>query len=329
MTHFISKVTAIITIFVCVSAMNVAAQSAEEVYDLYQKGMKAIESKDYEAAINDLTASLNMYGKITDFEGIEGIDVIKEGAEQALLQTYYTYGIDLYQEKNLDKALAHFKNAEEIAKENNNSDFASRASSYIVRVYISKSSVAFNDKKYDEAIATADEALKIENENESAYLWRGRAYKEKGDIKKMKADLEKCMELTKDNEQKATTYSNAAKIIFAAYMNAGTEAIKNKKFTDAVANLETAVSYPEVHANAYYYLAMAYNALSKWNDAVTAANKALAMDIKDQSGTYMELGKAYEGLSKKTEACNAYKKVTAEPFKKSAEYQMQQVLKCN
>jgi len=329
MTHLIKKVTAIITMILCMSAMNISAQTAEEVYSLYQKGIKAIEAKNYEAAINDLTTSLELYEKITNFEGLDGIGEIKEGTEQALSTTHYNYAMDLYQEKNFDKALTHFKKAEEVATKNNNNELAGRASVYIVRVHISKASAAFNEKQYDETISSAENVLKIEKDNEMAYLWRGRAYKEKGDLGKMKTDLDKCMELTKDNEQKATTYSNAAKIAGAAYMSTGTDAIKNKKYIEAVSNLETAVTYPEINANAYYYLAMSYNLLSKWNDAVNAANKAISMDLKDPSGTYLELGKAYEGLGKKTEACNAYKKVTAEQFKKVAEYQMQQVLKCN
>jgi len=329
MTRLMNKVTAIITIILCVSAMDVAAQSAEEVYDLYQQGLKSLETKDYETAIKNLTASLNAYEKITDFEGLEGIGVIKEGAEQALAQTYYAFAMDLYQDKNFDKALEQFKHAEHFAKTTNNNDLAGRSSGYMVRVYVSKASAAFNEKQYDETIIAADEALKSDDENEMAYLWRGRAYREKGDLAKMKADLDKCMELTKDNEQKATTFSNAAKIAGAAYMSAGTDAIKAKKYTEAVTNFEIAVTYPEINANAYYYLAMSFNLLSKWNDAVTAANKALTMDLKDASGTYLELGKAYEGLGKKTDACNAYKKVTTDPHKKSAEYQIQHVLKCN
>ena len=326
MTCLFKKVRTIIATILCISAMNVAAQSAEEVYDLYQKGMKSIEAKNYETAINDLTASLNIYEKVTDFEGIE---TIKESAEQALAQTYYVYGMDLYQEKNFDKALEQFKNAEDFAKNIGNNDITTKASTYVGRVYVSKSSAAFTEKQYDEAIIAAAEALKIDNENETAYLCRGRAYKEKGELDKMKTDLDKCIELTKDDKQKATTYSNAAKIASAAYMNAGTDAIKNKKYSEAISHLETAASYPEVNANTYYYLAMSYNALSKWNEAVTAANKALSSDLKDFSGIYLELGKAYEGLGKKNEACNAYKKVTTDQYKKVADYQMQNVLKCN
>jgi len=322
------KVTTIFTIIFCAWTMNVAAQSAEEAYDLYQKGIRAVEAKDYEAAINNLVASLNMYEGI-DPEGLEGIETVKEGAKQALVQTYYAYGMDLYQEKDFDKALQQFKNTEDFAKKTNNDDLATKASAYIGRVYISKASAAFTEKQYDETISFADEVLKTDNNSEAAYLWRGRAYKEKGDLNKMKTDLDKCMELTKDDEQKATTYSNAAKIAGAAYMSAGTDAIKNKKYADAVSHLETATSYPETNANTYYYLAMAYNALSKWNDAVTAADKALTMDLKDPSATYLELGKAYEGLGKKTEACTAYKKVTTEQYKKVADYQMQTVLKCD
>ena len=328
MTHF-RKVTTIFTIIFCAWTMNVAAQSAEEAYDLYQKGIKAAEARDYEAAIKELTASLSMYDGITDLEGLEGIETVKEGAKQALAQTYYAYAMDLYQDKDFDKALELFKNTEGFAKNNNNDEIALKAAGYIVRVYVSKASAAFIDKQYDQTITAADEALKLDSDNEAAYLWRGRAYKEKGDLNKMKTDLDKCMELTKDDEQKATTYSNAAKIAGAAYMSAGTDAIKNKKFSEAVTHLETATAYPEASANTYYYLAMAYNNLSKWNDALTAANKALSMDLKDPSGTYLEVGKAYEGLGKKDEACNAYKKITAEQYKKVAEYQMQTVLKCN
>jgi tetratricopeptide (TPR) repeat protein len=112
-------------------------------------------------------------------------------------------------------------------------------------------------------------------------------------------------------------------------MTAGIDAIKSKKYTEAVPNLQAAVSYPEINANAYYYLAVSCNELKKWNDAITAANQALTMDMKDTSATYFELGKAYEGLGKKNEACIAYKKVTSEQYKKSAEYQIQTVLKCN
>ena len=313
-------------IIFCASAINVAAQSLEEAYDLYQKGVKAAEAKDYPAVIEYLTASIDMYAGITDLEGAEGVE---GSARQVLSQMYYNYAMELYQGKDFDKALSLFKSAEELAQRSNLDEIATRASSYIGRVYISKASAAFTDKLYDETIEFSEGALKIDAENENAYFWRGRAYREKGDLNNMKTDLDKCIELTKDNEQKEKTYSNAVKIASAAYMNAGMDAIKNKKHTDAIANFEIAVSYPEVNANAYYYMASSYNALSKWNDAVTAANKALSMELKDASGTYFELGKAYEGLGKKAEACAAYKKVTSDQFKKSAEYQMQTILKCN
>ena len=322
----LKKVTTIITISFCVLTMNVFAQSAEEAYDLYQQGIKAVGEKNYEAAIKDLTASLTMYEAITDLEGAE---VVKESAQKALAQTYYAYAVSLNQEKEFDKAIEQFKNAENFAVATNNEEIADRASSFVGRVYLAKASATFTDKQYDETIAAADEVLKMDAENEMAYFWRGRAYREQGDLTKMKADLDKCMELSKDDEQKEKTYSNAAKIAGAAYMAAGADALKAKKYTDAIANLEIATSYPEINANAFYYLAVAYNALSKWNDAVTAAEKALTMDLKDPSATYFELGKAYEGAGKKTEACAAYKKVTSEQYKKNAEYQMQTVLKCN
>lgn len=326
MKHLLKRVSIVLAVVFCVGIYSATAQSAEEAYSLYESGIKALETKNFETAISSLSKSIEMYGSVT---GVEGAATIEQSAKQALMQAHYAYGMNLYQDKNFDKALEQFATTAEQAKNNNNGDLLQKAMQYQGNVYNSKASTLYNEKDYDGAIAAANEALTFDADNEMSYFWRGRSYDKKDDLNNMKADLDKCMELTKDDAKKAKTYANAAKIAGAAFMNAGVNDIKNKKYTAAIESLKIAVSYPDINPNAYYYTAVAYNGLSKWNEAIEAASTALTMELKDPSATYYELGRAHEGAGNTTEACNAYKKVTTGQSKQAAEYQMQHVLKCN
>jgi hypothetical protein len=76
-------------------------------------------------------------------------------------------------------------------------------------------------------------------------------------------------------------------------------------------------------------MAIAYNGESKWDDAITAANKALELETADKSDIHFELGKSYEGKGDGAAACQSYKSVTGGANVSAAKYQIEQVLKCN
>lgn len=326
MKYTTNKIKIVLTIIFSAAVFFAAAQSAEEAYTLYQAGAKALEVKNYPDAIQNLDKSLKMYEGVT---GLDGTEAIKESAKQGLMQAYYAYGMQLYQEKDFDKALEQFQTTVEMAKANNKEDMVEKALKYQGNVYNSKASALFNEQKYDEAIEAANQTIALDPDNEMAYFWRGRTYDKMDDLDKMKADLDKCIELSKGDPKKEKTLSNAAKIAGNAYMSAGIAQIKEKKYAEALGFLDIAIAYPEINPNAYYYAALANNELSKWDAAIEAAKTALTLELKDTSPTYYQLGKAYEGAGKTAEACDAYKKVTTGQSKQAADYQIEHVLKCN
>ncbi|MDR0363909.1 MAG: hypothetical protein LBH92_02680 [Bacteroidales bacterium] len=326
MKYVTNKAKIIFTIIFSISVSFAAAQSAEEAYELYQSGVKALEAKNYEAAIDNLNKSVKMYEGVT---GLEGTEVIKESAIQGVMQAHYAYGMQFYQDKDFDNALEQFRTTIDLAEKHNNDDLKDRALRYQGSVYNSKASALFNEQKFDDVIEVTTKAIEFSDDNEMAYFWRGRAWDKKNDLDKMKADLDKCIALSSNDPQKAKTVSNAGKIASNAYMSAAVTQIKDKKYAEALEFLNIAVIYPDVNPNAYYYAALSCNALSKWDAAIEAATKALSLELKDTSPTYYELGRAYEGAGKTAEACNAYKKVTSGQSKQAADYQIEHVLKCN
>jgi tetratricopeptide (TPR) repeat protein len=96
----------------------------------------------------------------------------------------------------------------------------------------------------------------------------------------------------------------------------------------AVQYLLASQEYNNTEPRTWLYLAMAYNGLSKWDKAMTAAKKALELTTGDKYDIYYELGRSNEGKGDKSSACDYYKKVTGGSHAVEAKYRGQQVLKC-
>ena len=97
----------------------------------------------------------------------------------------------------------------------------------------------------------------------------------------------------------------------------------------AVKYINDSFKYAPGNADAYYYLAIAYNKTKEFAKAVEAANKAISKKEGDKSDIYFELGKALEATGDTAGACDAYKKVTTGPNVDVAKYQITQTLKCS
>jgi tetratricopeptide (TPR) repeat protein len=123
--------------------------------------------------------------------------------------------------------------------------------------------------------------------------------------------------------------SNAKNAVTSAYQKAGALQLQAGKFAAAVENLLIAGEYDNAEPRIPYYLAISYNGLAKWDEAITAANKALELQTEDKSDIYFELAKAQENKGDKASACANYKNVTGGNNVEAAKYQIEQVLKCN
>jgi tetratricopeptide (TPR) repeat protein len=126
----------------------------------------------------------------------------------------------------------------------------------------------------------------------------------------------------------AKTIGNAKDAAASAFQKAGAVALQASKYSAAVESLTGSLEYNNTEPRTYFYLAIANNGLSKWDDAITAANKALELQTEDKSDIYFEMGNASEKKGDAIAACDFYKKVTAGNNVPAAKYQIEQVLKC-
>ena len=127
----------------------------------------------------------------------------------------------------------------------------------------------FTMKRYPDAIAQADEVLKIQADNKTALVLRGLSANESGKSEAALADFQKIIALSKDSP--------------------------TAKMDD---NLELA----------YYYAGLLYNRAQRYTDAQTVLKSALEINLGD-ADAWLELGRAYEGANQHQEAIDAYKQV--------------------
>ena len=85
-------------------------------------------------------------------------------------------------------------------------------------------------------------------------------------------------------------------------------------------------------ADSYYRLAEASNKLSRYSDAVSYSNQALALEQggnTDKAKIFFELGLANQMLDNKGEACSAFENAAYGSFKSPSEHKMEFELKCS
>ena len=124
----------------------------------------------------------------------------------------------------------------------------------------------------------------------------------------------------------------AKKALCKHYYNQGLEAMKQKKFDDALKSFTRIPEIDDASGDAYYQIASCHNYKKSWDNAIANAQKALKLktdaDAKDLDKVYYELGTAYAGKKDNGRACEFFKKVTSPPFLAGAKYQIETALKC-
>jgi tetratricopeptide (TPR) repeat protein len=163
----------------------------------------------------------------------------------------------------------------------------------------------------------------------NSFYGKGLVYKEKGDFDQMMVNMDEAIKYGAENPKAAKTVAKAKKTASKALVNEAAREIQKEHGKEAVEYINSSFKYAKGDATTYYYLTIANNKSKQYNDAVSAANKALELEQGDKSNIYFELGQALAGKGDTGGACNAYKKVTGGDNAEAAKYQMEQILKCS
>ena len=301
----------------------VMAQSIEEVGAEYNDGNSFYKEKDYTNAITSYEAGIELANDV----GFEADD-LKGKMETQLMNAYYKNGLQ-YKKIGLGAAIASLEEAYALSGELSDDAMKNKSASVISKLRAAKGNSFLKKDKIEEAFAEYEMALEINPSCVKAYYGKGLVYKSKGDYTNMIVNMNKVIEVGADNPKAAKTVKKAKSTTSKTLVNAGAKEIQREHGKKAAEYINLSFNYAPGKANAYYYLALAYNNTSSWDDAIASANKAIALEADDKGDMYFALGQAYEGKGDATGACTAYKSVTTGPNVEAAKYQMEQVLKCN
>ncbi|NOX86154.1 MAG: tetratricopeptide repeat protein [Chlorobi bacterium] len=302
----------------------VTAQTVEDAGLKYNEANTAFQNKQYANAITLYKDALSM----AEAAGPDA-DQLKGNIQTQLVNAFYKNGIALYKQKKYDESVKSLREGQSLAKSVGNNSMASKIEGIIPKIYSSKGLSLVKQKKLDDALAAFQEARTVNPKCVISFYGESIAYKDMGDMEKMKASVEKAIEYGSENP-KMKKYADKAKTVAAkALLSEATKELQKEHSATAVKYFNDSFKYKPGDAEAYFYLAIAYNKLKKYDDAITAANKAIEMKQNDKSDIYFQLGLAYEGKGNTAKACSSFKKVTSGDNVEAAKYEMTQKLKCS
>ncbi|MBN2274012.1 MAG: tetratricopeptide repeat protein [Bacteroidales bacterium] len=297
----------------------------EAAVEEYNKGVMSNNADSLEAAIEHFEKSLAICEEL----GEEGEDR-KVQTEMLLPNLHYNLAMKLFREEKIEEAIAQFKKTVEVATKYNDMDVAQKASRVVPQLHYQLGNDKFGKDDIDGALAEFNTAVELDSTYAKAYYNLARIYRKTENTELFQKNIDKTIALALAQNDSRTL--KAAKTVGRDYFlikanNARTE----KKYGEAISYGQITVNYDETSATAHYILAAAYNAQSKWDDAIASANEALKYEKDDpakKAKVYYELGIAYAAKSDKENACASYKNAAIGPFQQAAEYQIKQVLKC-
>lgn len=305
-------------------AVVVMAQSVEEAGAKYNEGNEYFKEKDYSNAVTAYEAALN-----TAKEAGTDADDLRGSIEKQLMNAYFKNGLAKYKGRKFDAAIAFLEKGFAFSEKLGDASMKKKTSTYIAKVRTSKGNALLKSSKINEAFAEYEMATELLPSYPNAYYGKGLVYKAKDDMANMMTNMDKAIELGASNPKAAKIAKKAKSTTAKALVNAGAKEIQREHGKKATEYILSSFNYTPGNTKAYYYLTLAYNNTKNWDEAVSAANKAIEMETGDKGDLYFALGQAYEGKGDTAGACTAYKKVTTGSNVEVAKYQITQVLKCN
>jgi len=262
------KVALLITVALVFSSAPLFAQSAKT---LLENGKKQFEQKNYDGAIEELTAAI--------------------GKNKKLVEAYEYRGLAYYNKKDYDKAIADYDEAIKLKPKDtatntyrrgdayfNKKDYDQAITDYTEAIkldpkyssaYNNRGNAYFNKKDYDKAIADYTEAIKVNPKYSNAYFYRGRAYYNKKDYDKAIADYTEAIKVNPKDT--------------VAYYNRGDAYFNKKDYDKAITDYTEVIKLDPKNANAYNSRAWTYAYYMKTNydKALADVNQALKLTPND------------------------------------------------
>ena len=306
----------------------ISAQSIEEARDLYNQGGQATTEGNIEVAIQNFEECIAMCETLyEEEEDVDAEDLMLQ-VKQSMPKLYWQVSQSKVKEKDYNASLEYAIKAKEAANEVEDDAIASKASGMASKLYYSFGLKEYKAKNYEGAIKKLDNSI-IENpSNFKAHLLKVVIFKETGNEDELIAATKATLAADGNGDSK----DKAVNLTANYFYNEGVKAKQSSDYEKAVKYIETSFEFNKENADAYFILASIYNTQQNWDKAVSAANEGLKYEDNTADAKarfYYELGSSYMGKGDNTSACEAFGKAAVGVYTENANYQINEVLKCN
>lgn len=276
------------------------AQDLAAVTELYNAGAESI-SINKESALKSFEEAL----KQAEALGEEGQEVVAN-CKNIIPNLKLSIAKDLVKASQFDEAIEALKEVEKVAKEYGAEEVEVEAESLIPQIKMSKANGLYKAKDYDAAAAAFQEILDADPTNGNAAFYKGAALVGAG----KNAEAIAAFEIAAANGQEA----NAHKQIGNIYLKDAANALKAKKYADAVAAAAKVNDYTE-NAQAWQIAGQASQAAGKNNDAIKYFEKYLeaAPTASNAGAIAYTVGALYQGAKNNAKAKEFYNKALSDP----------------
>ncbi|HSW67523.1 MAG TPA: tetratricopeptide repeat protein [Bacteroidales bacterium] len=311
-------------VLLTIVAGRVQSQTLQEATDKYNAAASLINT-DAEQAVKYLKEAIEISRGLGD-EAIELLVI----AESQLPAMYMKWGTDLVGKRENAQAIEVFEKAKIAAEQFNDPNNAARAADILSKLYLSQGNNAFRANENEEAIRLLSRSLELEPVNPRAHMLMGLLYRRLEDLEKMALSLDLAIEQASatNDAQTVAQSQNSMRDYLAVLANRALQANRN---SEALGHLNRAEKYG-VDVQIYYLLAVSYNRLSQWDNAIEAANRALDLEKEipaQRARIWFEIGTAKREKGEIAAACDAFANAAHGDFEPQATHQRQHVLRCN
>lgn len=325
-TNILKKMRIVLMLTIVSFAFSVFAQDINQAGDIFNEANKLVKEGKYEEAIPKYEESMGIASQL----GENGEQIVN-GAKGQIPSLYYKLGATDYKAKKIDKAIGEFEKAIEFGEKFGDKETVKKSKEIIPKLYYARGNSLYKEKKYEEALASFQKSFELNPKYSRALFGMGLVYNKLEKISDMEESFKAALEISEaENDQRMIDKINktARKLLQAK----GASDLQAKKYDNAIKYLNASLAYDPSNTGTHYYLAIAYNGVSNWDETIKVAKKGLEF-MKDESNEekaklYYELGNAHKGKGQKDEACKAYKNANYGKFAESATYELKTVLKC-
>lgn len=321
------KINKFLSLLLAVTFIGIAGVSAQTMDDVVNKFNAAAElvNSDAAAAATLLQESIELANKV----GPEA-DELRLMAESQLPAVYFRLGTEQQRDGNTDAALESFHQSLDLGLEYNDPNTVAKAQNILGRLYLLQGNNAYRAGENEKAIELLTKSVEYDAENARTWLLKGLSHRRLEDLDNMITSMDQAIAAA-EKEDDAQLKGTAEKSIRDYLAIRANQSIQGNRASEALNYLNTAINYGE-EAQTYFLLTLAYNSLQQWDNAVDAAEKALALEVDDageKAKIYFEMGNALREKGNTEAACSAFRNAAHGNYAESANYQIQHVLKCN